>query len=178
MRALAMITAVLSGACANKPEAPIVPLDAAGTTAVYNVTLVELRRLLTPKSSAVTGLNWSERMYLNPVVLLPAADSANPMTHDSAWMADVLGRGLVKGVCNKPPATPCPREAPIALTSFSPPWSRGGDTAWVHGGYTGEIPGEATYEGVFWIFTLAPDDEGVLKVVRKGPPNFLTFEAK
>ena len=179
MRTLAVGLALLGAGCGNKPAVPIVPLDPESTREVYDVTLVELKRLLQPKPNSTSGINWSERIYLNPVVLLPEADSSNPFYHDSTWLASIVARGLVSGVCGKAPAQACPRDVPIAFTSLSPPWKRGGgDTSYVQGGYTGEAPGQSTYEGVFWVFTLAPDDDGALKVVRKGPPNYVTFESQ
>jgi hypothetical protein len=167
------------GGCANRPERPVVPLDQETTALVYDVTLAELKRIMTPKAGTTVPVNWSERMYLNPLILLPPADSANPLNHDSTWMNSILARGLVLGICGKAPAAPCPTDLPVAFTSLSPPWSLGGDTVYVQGGYTGEAPAEPMYDAVFWIFTLAFDEEtGALKVVRKGPPNRMTFEGR
>lgn len=179
MKKVATLLLLATGACANQPERPIVPVDPETTAEVYNVTLAELKRIMTPKAGSNVPIDWSERMYLNPVVLLPPADSANPLPHDSTWMASALAGGLVLGICGKPPASPCPADVPIAFTSLSPPWTQGTDTIFVQGGYAGEAPGEKTYEGVFWIFTLAIDQEtGGIKVVRKGPPNRVTFESR
>jgi hypothetical protein len=170
---LALVTIAGVG-CASKPQRAVTPIDAERTIQVYDVTLQELKRIMTP--GGTVPVNWSEHMYLNPVVLLPASDSANPLNHDGAWLNSVVARGLVLGVCGKPPATPCPTDVPVAFTSLTPPWTLGGDTVYVQGGYAGEAPGERRYEGVFWVFTLAHDEEtGQLKVVRKGPPNVVTF---
>lgn len=177
--ALCLAVATGVGGCANRPERVALPVDQETTAEVYDVTLAELKRIMTPKAGTTAPINWSERMFLNPVVLLPAADSANQLNHDSSWMNSVVARGMVLGVCGKPPAQPCPTDAPVAFTSLSPPWSLGGDTVYVQGGYAGEAPGEAMYEAVFWIFTIAPDEEtAVFKVVRKGPPNRMTFESR
>ena len=165
------------GGCANRPDRAAVPVDAEITAEVYDATLAELKRIMTPKAGTTVAVNWAERMYLNPVVLLPPADSANPLTHDGNWMNSAVARGLVLGVCGQPPATPCPQDMPVAFTSLTPPWTLGVDTVYVHGGYAGEAPGERLFEGVFWTFTLAYDEEaGGLKVVRKGPPKRITFE--
>jgi hypothetical protein len=180
MRAtLVLLLAFGWGGCANRPDRQIMPVDQQRTAEVYDVTLAELRKIMTPAAGRTVSVNWSERMYLNPVVLLPAADSANPLTHDSAWMNSVVARGLVLGICGKPPATPCPTDQPVAFTSLTPPWTVGGDTVYVQGGYSGDVPGERHYEAVFWVFTVAHDEEtGALKVVRRGPPNRMTFESQ
>jgi hypothetical protein len=177
MRYVMLGLALTAGAgCANRPERAIVPVDANQTREIYDVTLEELRRIMTPNPGGVVPVNWSEHIYLNPVILLPASDSANPVNHDSAWMSSAVARGLVQGICGRPPATPCPDNAPVAFTSLTPPWTVGGDTVYVQAGYAGEAPGEQRYEGVFWVFTLAHDEEtGQLKVVRKGLPNSVTF---
>lgn len=173
-----LVLAGVSG-CANKPQRPILPVDEQLTAEVYDVTLAELKRNLAPKPGTAPVIDWSTRMYLNPVVLLPAADSTNPLQHDAGWMNSAVARGLVLGVCGKPPATPCPSDQPVAFTSLTPPWTLGGDTVYVQGGYTGEAPGEPHYEGVFWVFTLSPDREtGGLKVIRKGPPSRTIFESQ
>lgn len=172
---LLAITAV--GGCANQPERPILPVDEQLVPEIYDATLAELKQIMTPPAGSTVPVNWSERMYLNPIVLLPPADSANPLTHDSEWMNSIVARGMVRGICGKPPATPCPSDQPVAFTSLTPPWTLGGDTVFVQGGYAGEVPGDRRYEGIFWVFTLAPDEgTGALTVVRKGPPNRITFE--
>jgi hypothetical protein len=177
-KATVLMLALLVAGCANKPARNPAPLSAELTAEVYDVTLAELKKITTPKAGITAPINWSERMYLNPVILLPAADSANPVNHDAGWLSSTTDRGLVLGVCGKPPATPCPLDEPVAFISLSPPWTLGGDTLYVQGGYSGEVPRETTYEAVFWIFTLAHDtDTGELKVVRKGPPNRMTFES-
>jgi hypothetical protein len=177
MRCLKVGIVLLGSGCANTPDVPVVPLDRERTAEVYDVALTDLKRLMVPKNPAAR-VNWSERMYLNPVVLLPQSDSSTPLAHDPVWLASVAARGMVIGVCGRWPAEPCPTDVPVAFTSLSAPWSHGTDTAWVQGGYTGEYPGEPTYEGVFWIFTIAHDEEGVLKVVRRGPPNYVSFESQ
>lgn len=167
------------GGCSNRPARPIVPVDQETTFRVYDAALQELKRIMTPKAGTTTLLNWSERMYLNPFVLLPATDSANPLIHDATWSSSAIARGLVIGICGRPPAPPCPADTPVGFISLSPVWTVGGDTVFVQGGYAGEAPGETTYEAVFWIFTIAPDEEtGNLKVVRKGSPNRMTFETQ
>ena len=177
LSALLAITA--GGGCANRPDRAITPIDAERTAEVYDVTLRELKRIMTPKAGTSVQVNWSEHMYLNPVILLPATDSANPLQHDPDWMSLAVADGMVLGICGKPPATPCPSDVPVAFTSMTPPWTLGGDTVYVQAGYTGEAPGEHMYEGVFWVFTMAHDEEtGELKVVRKGPPNRMTFEGQ
>lgn len=174
---LISLLAITAGGCANRPDRVATPIDAERTAQVYDVTLAELKRIMTPKAGTQVPANWSEHIYLNPVVLLPAADSANPLQHDANWMNSAVARGLVLGICGKPPATPCPTDVPVAFTSLTPPWTLGGDTVYVQGGYNGEAPRERLSEGIFWIFTLAHDEEtGELKVVRKGPPNRMTFE--
>lgn len=173
-----LLLAGMSG-CENTPQRSILPVDQQLTAEIYDVTLAELKRTLTPRPGTAPSIDWSTRMYLNPVVLLPPADSANPLTHDADWMNAAVASGLVLGICGKPPATPCPADQPVAFTSLTPPWTMGGDTVYVQGGYTGEAPGEQLYEGTFYVFTLAHDtDTGALKVVRKGPPNRLTFESR
>jgi hypothetical protein len=173
-----LLLALAGTACASPPEKPIVPVDPTITAQVYDVTLAELKRVMSPAAGSSAPVNWSERMYLNPQVLLPPADSANPLNHDSQWMSQAVANGLVLGVCGKPPAQACPRDVPIAFTSLSPPWTQDGDTIYVQGGYAGEAPGAAKYEGVFWTFTLAPEEVGgPLKVVRKGTPTLVTFES-
>lgn len=179
IRLLRVVTACAVAGCANQPERPIVPVDEAKTRQVYDVALQELKKIMTPRAGSTAPVNWSERMYLNPVVLLPATDSANPLFHDATWSESAVARGLVTGICGKPPASPCPPDVPVAFTSLSPVWTKGGDTVFVQGGYAGEAPGEHTYEAVFWIFTIAPDEEtGSLKVVRKGSANRMTFETR
>jgi hypothetical protein len=170
---------VLAGVagCENTPPRPILPVDSRLNADIYDATLVELRKILIPKPGTTPAIDWSTRMYLNPVVLLPPADSANPLTHDAARMRAAVARGLVVGVCGKPPAVPCPADQPVAFTSLTPPWTMGGDTVYVRGGYTGEAPGERLYEGTFYVFTLAHDGSGELKVVRKSPPDRMTFES-
>jgi hypothetical protein len=178
LRATVLLLTLGLGGCANRPARNPIPVDAELTAQVYDVTLAELKRIMTPKAGVEAPINWSERMYLNPVILLPAADSANPLSHDPAWLNSTVTSGLVLGVCGKPPAMPCSTDTPVAFVSLSPPWTLGGDTVYVQGGYSGEVPRETTYEAVFWIFTLAHDEEtGELKVVRKGPPNRMTFES-
>ncbi len=164
-------------ACSNDPERPIAPVDPGMTAEIYDATLAEMKRITTPRAGTEVPVNWSERMFLNPMVLLPPADSLDPLAHDSAWTAGAVRRGLVRGVCGQSPAPACPATEPIAFVSLSPPWTLGGDTVFVQAGYAGEAPGEPAYEGVFWIFTLAHDEEtGALKVVRKSAPNRVTFE--
>ena len=163
---------VLLLAC-NEPERPILPVDAATTLAVYDVELAQLKRLL-PKDTLPGGAFWGDRMYLNTRVLLPPADSANPLRHDDAWMASVVGRGLVAGICGEAPDPPCPEYMPIAFTSLGVPWTRGGDTVFVGGGYTGLVPNQATSDAVFWLFTVVHGDSG-WSVKSKGPPNTMTF---
>jgi hypothetical protein len=176
MRLFLLAASAFTVGCANKPQPTISPVDAEMTARVYDLTLAELRRLLTPKAQVPGVINWGERMYLNPTILLPAADSATPLLHDSAWMANAVARGDVVGICGKEPASPCPVDIPIAFTSLTPPWTLGTDTVYVQGGYAGEVPGERRYGGTFWVFTLGPDDEGVFRVLRKGPPNHVDFE--
>ena len=174
---IGLLSLAAVGGCANRPDRPALPVDAEITAEVYDVTLAELKRIMTPKAGTTVQVNWAERIYLNPLVLLPPADSADPRMHDASWMNSAVARGLVLGICGRPPATPCPADVPVAFTSLTPPWTLGGDTVYVRGGYTGEAPGERVYEGVFWTFTLAYDEEtGVFKVVRKGPPSRMTFE--
>ena len=173
---IALVAMTAGAGCANQPDRVVTPIDAERTAQVYDVTLEELKRIMTPNPGGVVPVNWSEHMYLNPRMLLPASDSANVVNHDSSWMSSAVARGLVLGICGRPPATPCPSNAPVAFTSLTPPWTLGGDTVYVQGGYAGEAPGENKYEGVFWIFTLAHDEETrQLKVVRRGPPNAVTF---
>lgn len=170
------LVAMAGGGCANQPDRVVTPIDAERTTQVYDVTLQELKRIMTPNPGGTVPVNWSEHMYLNSVVLLPASDSANPLHHDTAWARTAVDRGLVLGICGQPPATPCPSDVPVAFTSLTPPWTLGGDTVYVQGGYAGEPPGVRRYEGVFWVFTLAHDEQtGQLKVVRRGPPNAIIF---
>jgi len=174
---IVLLAITAGGGCANRSDRVITPVDAERTREIYDVTLRELKRIMTPKAGTSVPVNWSEHIYLNPVILLPPADSANPLQHDTNWMISAVERGLALGICGKPPATPCPSDVPVAFTSLTPPWTVGGDTAYVQGGYTGEAPGERMAEGVFWVFTLAHDEEtGELKVVGKGPPNRMTFE--
>ncbi|MEO8200709.1 MAG: hypothetical protein ABI679_09335 [Gemmatimonadota bacterium] len=167
---------VLSIGCGNAPERPIVPIDPAMTSEVYMTALTEVKRLLTPAAGAKPAINWSERMYLNPVILLPPADSANPLDHDVNWMADAQVRGLVRGTCGQPPANPCPDS--IAFTSLGVPWTRGGDSSFVLAGYVEEMPGDAINNGVFWLMTITHNEDRVLKVTAKGPPNYVTFNAR
>lgn len=177
--ALCLMVVAGLGGCANRPARVALPVDQETTAEVYDVTLAELKRIMTPKAGTNAPINWGERMFLNPAVLLPAADSANPLQHDGTWLNSVVTRGMVLGICGKPPAQACPADAPVAFISLSPPWTLGGDTVFVQGGYAGEVPGEAMYEAVFWIFTIAPDEETAqFKVVRKGPPNRVGFESR
>jgi hypothetical protein len=178
MNARAILVILIACGCSNRIPEPFVPLDAEQTAQVYDATLTDLKRTLTPRPGTTPAVNWSERMYLNPLVMLPAADSATPLPHDSAWLRSSVSRGLVQGVCGKPPATACPSDVPIAFTSLSAPWTRNGDTSYVQGGYAGEVPGATTYDAVFWIFTLARDEQGELQVIRKGPPQTVIFESR
>jgi hypothetical protein len=180
MTRVLMAVLVLTGAaaCKSEPPRPIVPVDQQLTLEIYDVTLGELKRIMTPPAGTTVPIDWSTRMYLNPLIVLPPADSANPLSHDPGWINSVLARGMVQGVCGKPPATPCPPDQPVAFTSLTPPWTMGGDTVYVQGGYAGEIPGETRYESLFWTFTLAHDEAGALKVVRRGPPTRTIFETR
>lgn len=165
----------LGSACSNAPDRPIVPIDPQDTDEVYTVALTEIKRLLTPKPGTRPDVDWSDRIYLNPVILLPPADSLNPLNHDPRWMADVQVKGLVRGVCGRAPAAACPDT--IAFASLGVPWTRGGDTSFVLAGYEEAMPGSATNPGVFWLFTLTHNAELELKVTAKGPANYVTFNA-
>ena len=180
MRRVLMGMLVLAGiaGCESKPPRPIVPVDPQLTPEIYDVTLAELKKIMTPRAGMSVEVDWSTRMYLNPLIVLPPADSLNPLNHDSGWMNSVLARGLVQGICGKPPAVPCPADLPVAFTSLTPPWTLGGDTVYVQGGYAGEMPGESMYESLFWTFTLAHDENGQLKVVRRSEPTRTIFETR
>jgi hypothetical protein len=159
--------------CANQPDRPITPVSQEVTNRTYKIAIGELKRMLSPKPGAAVPLDWSQRMYLNPVVLLPPADSASPPLHlDSQLMADVVTQGLVRGVCGRTTVA-CPDT--IALVSLGVPWTLGGDTTYVRAGYVGEIHSERTFEGIFYVMTIAPDEEGTLKVKAKSPPENVTF---
>jgi hypothetical protein len=172
LRYRTLLVPVLLLAC-NEPERPILPIDAAKTLAVYEVELAHLKTLL-PKDTLPGGGSWKDRMYLNSRILLPPADSANPLRHDFPWMAALVSRGLVAGYCGEPPDQPCPDSMPIALTSLGVPWTRGGDTVFVGGGYTGLVPNQVTSDAIFWLFTVVHGDSGWV-VKSKGPPNTMTF---
>ena len=169
----ALWSSTLLLACDKPAPHAIVPVDAATTRAVYEAELVELKRLL-PKDTSAGAIPWAEHMYLNSSVLLPEADSANPLRHDQQWLNSVLGRGLINGYCGRPPDSPCPDSFPIAFTSLGVPWTRGGDTVFVGGGYTGLVPNQKTSDAVFWLFTVVHSDSGWV-VKSKGPPNSMTF---
>ena len=173
---LLLCLGVALAACRNDPERPILPVEGEAKAETFDVTLRELKRLLTPRDTAAP-INWSQVIYLNPVVLLPPGDSAPPLMHDPDWLAGVVAGGLVQGICGKPPTKPCPAAFPIAFTSLGVPWTRGGDTTFLRAGYVGEVPGQKTYDGVFWLFTVVRSDEGQLRVTDKGPANNVIFES-
>lgn len=170
-RALVLASTLLLGC--NDPERPIVPVDMATTRQIYEVELKELKRLL-PKDTLAGGVLWPDRMYLNTRILLPEADSANPVLHDAAWLASVVERGLVNGICGRPPYEACPTDYPVAFTSLGVPWTRGGDTVFVGGGYTGLVADQKTSNAIFWLFTVVHSDSGWV-IKGKGPPNTMTF---
>ena len=157
----------------NDPERPILPVDAATTRTVYEIELEQLKKLL-PKDTLPGGIRWTDRMFLNTRILLPPADSAHPLFHDQAWLSSVVDRGLVSGICGPTPYPDCPQDAPVAFASLGVPWTRGGDTVFVGGGYTGLVPNQSTSDAIFWLFTMVKSDSGwVMK--SKGPPNTMTF---
>lgn len=168
---LLCMAGMLTGCQAEKP---VVPIDPALTLEVYDAELVELKRLLTVASGSGTRTPWHQRMYLNPRILLPIADSATPRRHDQAWLESVVARGLVAGVCGHAPEPRCPDSMPFAFVSLGVPWTRNGDTVFVGGGYLGEVPDQENVEGTFWLFRVAETDSG-LRVVGKGAPNTMTF---
>lgn len=168
-----LVPSVLLLGCKNDPVRPILPVDAATTRTAYEVELAELKKLL-PRDSLPGGLHWADRMFLNSRILLPPADSATPLMHDQAWLSSVVSRGLVSGICGPSPYGDCPQDAPVAFASLGVPWTRGGDTVFVGGGYTGIVPNQATEDAVFWLFTIVKSDSGWV-VKAKGPPNIMTF---
>jgi len=170
--ALLLPSTLLLG-CGNDPVRAILPVDPATTHTVYEVELVELKKLL-PKEALPSGVRWSDRLFLNSRILLPPADSAHPLFHDQDWLASVVERGLVSGVCGPAPYSDCPQDAPVAFASLGVPWTRGGDTVFVGGGYTGLVPNQTTSDAVFWLFTVVKSDSGWV-VKSKGPPNTMTF---
>ena len=175
---ISLLLGFLVAGCANEAERPVVPITPELTSQVYDLTLRELKRLLRPKARSSETIDWSNRMYLNPMVLLPPADSANSMMHDAQWLAGVSSANLVNGICGRPPAAACPADTPVAFTSLGIPWTRGGDTTYLQAGYVGESPGHTRYDGVFWLFTITRDlDTDTLKVSGKGPPNYVTYES-
>ncbi len=176
-----MLRATLTGfltltvvACANRPDRQIMPVSDEVTAEAYTVAVAELKRLLTPQAGVVLPVDWSRRMYLNPTVLLPPADSVSvPLEHTPEWLAEMVSNGIVRGVCGKGTAA-CPDT--IALVSLGVPWTLGGDTTFVRAGYVGEIHSERTFEGIFYVMTIAHDEEGTLKVKAKTPPENVTFD--
>jgi hypothetical protein len=168
-----LVPTVLLLGCKNDPVRPVLPIDAATTREVYDVELANLKLLL-PKDTLAGGWHWADRMFLNSRILLPPADSINPLLHDHVWLGSVVDRGLVTGVCGSPPYPECPQDAPIAFASLGVPWTRGGDTVFVGGGYTGLVPNQATADAIFWLFTIVKSDSGWV-VKSKGPPNTMTF---
>ena len=168
-----LLPSVMLLGCKNDPVRPIVPVDPATTRTVYEVELQELKKLL-PTDTLPGGVQWADRMFLNSRILLPPADSANPLFHDQDWLSSVVNRGLVSGVCGPAPYPDCPQDAPIAYTSLGVPWTRGGDTVFVGGGYTGLVPSQPTADAIFWLFTIVKGDSG-WTVKSKGPPNTMTF---
>ena len=157
----------------NDPVRPVLPVDPETTRVVYEVELAQLKKLL-PKDTLPGGGQWADRMYLNNRVLLPPADSANPLLHDAAWLSSVLDRGLVRGVCGQPPSADCPTDGPVAYASLGVPWTRGGDTVFVGGGYAGLVPNQETSDAIFWLFTIVKGDSG-WAVKTKSAPNTMTF---
>jgi hypothetical protein len=168
-----LVPSVFLLGCKNDPVRPIVPVDPATTLTVYELELKELKKLL-PKDTLSGGVTWPDRMFLNSRILLPPADSAHPLFHDQAWLNWVVARGLVSGVCGPAPYSDCPQDAPVAFVSLGVPWTRGGDTVFVGGGYTGLVPNQATSDAIFWLFTVVKSDSGWV-VKSKGPPNTMTF---
>ena len=157
----------------SDPVRPILPVDSATTRSVYEVELVQLKSLL-PTDTLPGGLHWADRMFLNSRILLPPADSANPLFHDENWLWSVVDRGLVSGICGPAPYYDCPQDTPVAFASLGVPWTRGGDTVFVGGGYIGLVPNQATSDAIFWLFTVVKTDSGWV-VKAKGPPNTMTY---
>jgi hypothetical protein len=172
LRLLLLGSAVLL-AC-NDPDRPIVPVDEATTLRVYELELIALKKQLTTQDSSPGAVHWENQMYLNPYILLPPADSANPLRHNDAWLNSMVSRGLVQGVCGEAPDPACPEDVPIAFTSLGVPWTRGGDTVFVGGGYTGLVPNQPTSDAVFWLFTMVKSDTG-WAVKGRSTPNYMTF---
>ncbi|MEP7326294.1 MAG: hypothetical protein ABI836_10130 [Gemmatimonadota bacterium] len=157
----------------NDPARPVVPVDSATTRIVYELELAQLKSLLA-KDTLPGGLFWRNQMYMNNRILLPPADSAQTLMHDAFWLQSLVDRGIVRGVCGPPPYSECPRDQPIAYTSLGVPWTRGGDTVFVGGGYTGLVPGQTAADAIFWLFTVVKSDTGWV-VKAKSAPNTMTF---
>lgn len=175
-RTILLGAVILVGACNNAPARPMVPVDEAKTGAVYNAALTEVKRLMAPPPGTQSRVNWAERVYLNPLILMPASDSASRFIHDARWLADAQVKGMVRGTCGQPPAAPCPDT--IAFVSLGIPWTRGGDTSFVLAGFVPELPGLPTNTGIFWLMTVTHNDLEELKVSSKGPPRYITFNAR
>jgi len=167
-----LVSGALLLAC-NDPVRPVRPVDAVTTREVYDLTLAQLLALL-PKDTLPGGVLWSDRMYLNNRILLPPADSAQPLLHDPDWLSSVVAQGWVRGVCGTAPYPDCPEDGPVAFASLGVPWTRGGDTVFVGGGYTGLVPNQPTSDAIFWLFTIVKGDSG-WAIKSKSAPNTMTF---
>jgi hypothetical protein len=173
-RAAALAFLAVTG-CANEPIRPIVPLTPEATVGVYDVTLQEVKRLMTSADTTRQTIRPNQYVYLNSRILLPPADSANPLEHDAQWLASVQDRGLVNGVCSKTGPILCPDSVPLAFISLGVPWTRGGDSVFVVGGYVGQVPNRPSSAGVFWQFMVVKK-EGTWLIARRGEPNVVSFQ--